>query len=100
MKLSVKLARLLVLTSFSAAFVACSDSKPELATGPATTPQASIVTNDVDTALRGYLARNGFTGRIGRTLETRLGRRVDGQLADIGRVLWFDRIHGLNNDNT
>ena len=36
-------------------------------------------------ALRAYLTSLGFTGRIASTLETRLGRRVDRQLADLGR---------------
>ena len=53
-----------------------------------------------DAALRGYLAGHGFTGRIAETLEARLGRHIDRQLADIGRQLWFDPIHGLNDDNT
>ena len=42
----------------------------------------------------------GFTGRIEDTLEDRLGRRIDRKLADLGRLLWFDTITGLNNDNT
>src|ERR1700741_1061452 len=42
----------------------------------------------------------GFTGRIEDTLEDRLGRRIDLKLADLGRLLWFDTITGLNNDNT
>jgi cytochrome c peroxidase len=54
----------------------------------------------VDATLRGYLASLGFTGRIGSTLEARLGRRVDRQLADVGRLLWFDPIQGLNDDNS
>ena len=41
-----------------------------------------------------------FTGRIEDTLEDRLGRRIDRKLADLGRLLWFDTITGLNNDNT
>jgi cytochrome c peroxidase len=54
----------------------------------------------VDAALRAYLTKHGFTGRIAGTLETRLGRRIDPQLADIGRQLWFDPIQGLNDDNS
>ena len=46
------------------------------------------------------LRKAGFTGRIEATLERRLGHRIDPQLADIGRLLWFDTITGLNNDNT
>ena len=55
--------------------------------------------NDVDAALRAYLAEHGFTGRIAGTLEARLGRRIDQQLANVGRLLWFDPIQGLNDDN-
>ena len=42
----------------------------------------------------------GFTGRIETTLEQQLGRRIDRQLADLGRLLWFDTLTGLNDDNT
>jgi cytochrome c peroxidase len=61
---------------------------------------ANARAGDVDAALRRYLASLGFTGRIAGTLETRLGRRIDHQLADIGRMLWFDPIQGINDDNT
>jgi cytochrome c peroxidase len=54
----------------------------------------------LDKELTGLLASHAFTGRIGETLETRLGRRVNGRLADLGRMLWFDTITGLNDDNT
>ena len=54
----------------------------------------------LDADLQAYLSTLGFTGRVGSTLESRLGRHIDHQLADIGRQLWFDPIHGLNNDNT
>jgi cytochrome c peroxidase len=53
----------------------------------------------LDDALEAALARHGFTGRIESTLEARLGRRVDRQLADLGRLLWFDTVTGLNDDN-
>lgn len=43
---------------------------------------------------------NMATGRIGSTLESRLGRRIDRQLADLGRLLWFDPIGGVKDDNT
>jgi cytochrome c peroxidase len=54
----------------------------------------------LDAALREYLAEHRFTGRVASTLEARLGRRLDRQLADLGRLLWFDPIQGLNDDNT
>src|SRR5262245_49167491 len=50
--------------------------------------------------LTAELQELGFTGRIQYTLEDRLGRRIDYKLADLGRLLWFDTITGLNNDNT
>ena len=88
------------LPLFSLTIAACSDFEPARASGPASNVATSVSANDVDAALRGYLARHGFTGRIASTLEVRLGRRIDHQLADIGRLLWFDPIQGLNDDNT
>ena len=60
-----------------------------------TLAQASL-----DVQLKSALAMAGFTGKIESTLETRLGRRVDPALADLGRQLWFDTISGLHGDNT
>ena len=54
----------------------------------------------LDKELASALADEGFTGNIANTLETKLGRRVDARLADLGRLLWFDTITGLNDDNT
>jgi cytochrome c peroxidase len=56
--------------------------------------------NPLDRDLEAALSAAGFTGRIESTLEDRLGRRLDHQLADVGRLLWFDTITGLNDDNT
>jgi len=53
----------------------------------------------LDRQLDGVLARHGFTGDIESTLEARLGRRIDRQLAETGRLLFFDTAVGLNNDN-
>lgn len=55
---------------------------------------------EVDQQLRTLLAAAGFTGRIESTLESRLGRHLDRQLADLGNLLWFDSLTGLNNDNS
>src|SRR5499426_3260443 len=52
-----------------------------------------------DEQLEVVLAEHGFTGRIESTLERRLGRKLDNQLVDLGRLLFFDTIGGLNNDN-
>lgn len=53
----------------------------------------------LDQQLEAVLAGHGFTGRIASTLEQRIGRHIDNQLADIGRLLFFDTLLGLNNDN-
>ena len=82
---------------------ACADQDAARAAGPAALPVEVVrdaLSDGVDGVLRRYLASQGFTGRVASTLETRLGRRIDHQLADIGRQLWFDPIQGLNDDNT
>src|SRR5262245_48100067 len=53
----------------------------------------------LDQRLEAALARQGFSGRIASTLEQRIGHRIDNQLADLGRLLFFDTVTGLNNDN-
>ena len=92
---SLRMCAVVLLVSLGA----CSDFEPARAVSPAD-PTRSIIGDGVDAELRAYLAQLGFTGRVASTLESRLGRRVDRQLADIGRNLWFDPIHALNNDNT
>jgi cytochrome c peroxidase len=80
--------------------VACTDhTAPERLTA-APAPFAARAAEGLDAELRVYLTRLGFTGRVGSTLEARLGRRVDHQLADVGRMLWFDPISALNDDNS
>jgi cytochrome c peroxidase len=55
---------------------------------------------DLDDQLRVILQQVGFTGRIESTLTARLGRPIDSRLADLGRLLFFDTITGLHDDNT
>jgi cytochrome c peroxidase len=78
--------------------VGCRDVDPARTTGPIA-PALAVAHNDVDDTLRAQLRRHGFTGRIAASLEARLGRPLDRRLADVGRLLWFDPIQGLNNDN-
>jgi cytochrome c peroxidase len=54
----------------------------------------------LDEQLSLVLTQHGFTGTVGSSLERRLGRRIDNQLADLGRNLFHDTIVGLNNDNS
>jgi cytochrome c peroxidase len=54
----------------------------------------------LDHQLAKVLAAAGFTGSIESTLEARLGRPLDPALADLGRLLFFDKILSLHNDNS
>jgi cytochrome c peroxidase len=63
-------------------------------------PNTSASNSDpLDQQLSSALSDHGFTGRIESTLEQRLGRKLDNQLIDLGRLLFFDTVGGLNNDN-
>jgi cytochrome c peroxidase len=53
----------------------------------------------LDQQLEGMLYREGFTGKIESTLTTRLGRPLDPALVTVGRMLWFDTIGALHDDN-
>jgi cytochrome c peroxidase len=55
---------------------------------------------DLNGKLRTTLHAAGFTGKIETTLESRLGRKVKPELADLGRLLFFDISGGLHLDNT
>jgi cytochrome c peroxidase len=56
--------------------------------------------SNLDHKLRAVMKRAGLTGKIQTQLEQRLGRRVNPKLADLGRLLWFDKLGGLHDDNT
>ena len=53
----------------------------------------------LDISLRLALGLLGYTGAVGSTLEDRLGRPLDPALADLGRLIWFDKSGGLHDDN-
>src|SRR6266480_4883408 len=61
---------------------------------------ASGVDSVLDNQLSVVLSQHGFTGTVSSSLEQRLGRKIDNQLADLGRNLFHDTIVGLNNDNS
>ena len=50
--------------------------------------------------LKALLTQAGFTGSVEQTLETRLGRPLDPKLTNLGRLLFFDNINGLHDDNS
>ena len=56
--------------------------------------------DELDRRLVAALHGAGFTGRVEESLPQRLGRPVNRQLADLGRLLWFDKSGGLHSDNT
>lgn len=71
------------------------------------TPVVYAAPNDdgnLDSQLAAVLSAAGFTGNIEQTfhdrLEANLGRPIDPKLANLGRLLWFDKIHSLHHDNT
>jgi cytochrome c peroxidase len=55
---------------------------------------------NLDTRLARVLRQHDYTGRVELTLHDRLGRRIDDDLANLGRLLWFDNVHSLHQDNT
>jgi cytochrome c peroxidase len=58
-----------------------------------------LAAQDVDSQLAAALRQAGFTGTAGSVLEARLGRPVDSKLANLGRLLFFDKIASLHSDN-
>lgn len=53
----------------------------------------------LDSALQEVLEAHNFTGNIETTLPERLGRPLDPELIDLGRLLFFDEILSLHDDN-
>ena len=66
------------------------------------TPGTSASTGDeiLNEQLSALLRQHEFTGRVGLSLEQRLGRKIDNQLAGLGRLAFHDTLLGLNNDNS
>lgn len=59
-----------------------------------------IAAADLDSELRTALQTAHFTGQVGSSITSRLGRPINPRLADLGRLLWFDVSGGLHSDNT
>jgi cytochrome c peroxidase len=91
----------LAVTTMLPAIAACTERAEVGGITAVPAPTAAIAGPlGLDADLQAYLSTLGFTGRMASTLEARLGRRVDQQVAEVGRMLWFDPIGGLNDDNT
>ena len=64
------------------------------------TPRTSASNSTLDDQLSVVLAQHGFSGKVGQSLEQRLGHKIDNQLADLGRLAFHDSLLGLNDDNS
>src|SRR5436190_13350024 len=60
----------------------------------------ALAEEDLDGQVRAALRSAGFTGTIQSQFLPALGRALNPQLADLGRLLWFDKSGGLHDDNT
>jgi cytochrome c peroxidase len=54
----------------------------------------------LDDELASVLKAYGFTGQIESKFREKLGRPIDRKRANLGRLLWFDIVGGLNDDNS
>jgi cytochrome c peroxidase len=54
---------------------------------------------DLNSQLTAALSAAGFTGSVGSSIEAGLGRPLDPRLANLGRLLFFDKIPSLHDDN-
>ena len=54
----------------------------------------------LDRRLTARLHAVGLTGQVESSLPQRLNRPVNRRLANLGRLLWFDKSGGLHSDNT
>lgn len=66
------------------------------------TPRTLATDSDdpLNEQLSAVLNQHGFTGRVGLSLEQRLGRKIDTKLAELGRLAFHDSLLGLNDDNS
>jgi cytochrome c peroxidase len=55
---------------------------------------------ELDEDLMRLISVRGYTGRIEEELVARLGRPIDDRLAELGRLLFFDPVLSLTQDNS
>jgi cytochrome c peroxidase len=58
--------------------------------------QELAVGSGLDDALKSLLVENGFTGTIESQLEAKLGRRINRNAAELGRLMFFDKLFSLH----
>ncbi len=100
----MRVARLIAVAMF---VCACAVALLSLSSRGPGAPVAYAAVNDdgnLDGVLAAVLSSAGFTGNIEQSfrqrIEANLGRPINPNLADLGRMLWFDKIHSLHHDNT
>jgi cytochrome c peroxidase len=81
------------------AAIGCSDTVDQ-SPGLGTDEQELVEVSGLNTDLQDTLFGLGFTGQIQSKLETKLRRPINQTLANLGRLIWFDKAGGLHNDNT
>ena len=81
----------------AAAAVALVVASPRVHADDNSVPDTST---NLDASLRAALRAARFTGRVESTLPARLGRPVNTRLADLGRLLFFDKVANLHDDNS
>ena len=95
------LSPLLVLAALALGYVVADDPIPlDPVVGEPNPALPGVADRRLDRRLSFVLARAGFTGRVQSTLESRLGRPIDAARADLGRLLFFDKVLGLHDDNS
>ena len=62
--------------------------------------ESTQLSAQLSTQLAATLAQHGFTGSAEQRLEQRLGRKLDANMAELGRALFFDQVASLRNDNS
>src|SRR5262245_36108089 len=84
----------------AAAMAGCSEVPEDAEAVQASALTAESEASRIDRDLTRVLREAGFTGTIESTLQSRLHRAINPQLADLGRLIWFDKAGGLHSDNT
>ncbi|MCS0589907.1 cytochrome-c peroxidase [Massilia norwichensis] len=84
-----------LLLALSLALAGCGGADQPRKAPPAPPPPPTL-----DQQLAATLAQHGFTGTVEQKLESRLGRPLDFKRADLGRLLFFDPVSSLHNDNS
>ena len=62
--------------------------------------ETAALRDPLDEQLAATLQQQGFSGKVEQGLEKKLGRNIDPKLANVGRLLFFDRVSNLHNDNS